>query len=71
MPVSTPYILYLPYPEKNPAKIVNILTKQGYKINKIDRLSAARIVFMPHVTKQVIDKFIPIFIKICKETGEI
>ena len=56
---------------KNPTKIVNILTKQGYKINKIDGLSATRIVIMPHVTKQVINKFIPIFRKICKENSEI
>ena len=69
--VTQPTINVIAIKLKNPAKIVNILTKQGYKINKIDRLSAARIVFMPHVTKQVIDKFIPIFIKICKETGEI
>ncbi len=69
--VTKPMINVIAIKLKNPAKIVNILTKQGYKINKIDRLSAARIVFMPHVTKQVIDKFIPIFIKICKETGEI
>ena len=55
----------------NPKKIVDNLTKQGYKINKIDRLSAIRIVIMPHVTKPVIDEFIPIFNKICKKTGEI
>jgi tyrosine decarboxylase/aspartate 1-decarboxylase len=56
---------------KNPTKIVRILTKKGYKINKIDRLSSIRIVIMPHVTKQVIDKFIPILRKISKETDEI
>jgi tyrosine decarboxylase/aspartate 1-decarboxylase len=56
---------------KNPAKIVDLLTKQGYKINKMDRFSAARIVVMPHVTKQVIDKFIPVFEKTCKKAGEI
>lgn len=69
--VTQPTINVIAIKLKNPAKIVDLLTKQGYKINKIDRLSAARIVFMPHVTKQVIDKFIPIFRKICKETGEI
>jgi tyrosine decarboxylase/aspartate 1-decarboxylase len=69
--VTQPTINVIAIKLKNPAKIVDLLTKQGYKINKIDRLSAVRIVFMPHVTKQVIDKFIPIFRKICKETGEI
>ncbi|MCJ7570305.1 MAG: tyrosine decarboxylase MfnA, partial [Candidatus Thermoplasmatota archaeon] len=69
--VTQPTINIIAIKLKNPAKIVDLLTKQGYKINKIDKLSAARIVFMPHVTKQVIDKFIPIFRKICKETGEI
>ncbi len=56
---------------KNPTKIVNLLTKKGYKLNKIERYSAVRIVIMPHVTKQVIDKFIPVFQKTCKEIGEI
>lgn len=69
--VTDPIINIIAIKLKNPAKIVDLLTKHGYKINKIKRLSAARIVLMPHVTKQVIDKFIPIFRKICKETGEI
>jgi tyrosine decarboxylase / aspartate 1-decarboxylase len=55
----------------NPEKIVVLLTKKGYKINKMDRLSSARIVFMPHVTKKVIDKFIPVLEKTCRDAGEI
>jgi tyrosine decarboxylase/aspartate 1-decarboxylase len=69
--VTDPVINIIAIKLKNPARIVDHLTKQGYKINKMESLSAARIVFMPHVTKQVIDKFIPVFRKICNETGEI
>lgn len=69
--VAEPTINVIAIKLKNPAKVVNLLTKQGYKINKMDRFSAARIVVMPHVTKQVIDKFIPIFEKTCKDAGEI
>ena len=56
---------------KNPAKVVKNLTGYGWKVNKMDRLSAIRIVLMPHVTKEIIDDFIPILEKVCKETGEI
>lgn len=69
--VTEPMINVIAIKLKNPKKIVDKLSKKGYKINKIDRLSAVRIVIMPHVTKQVIDKFIPVLNKICKETGEI
>ena len=56
---------------KNPSKVVKKLTDLGWKVNKMDRLSAIRIVLMPHVTKEIIDKFIPVFKKVCKEVGEI
>jgi len=56
---------------KNPSKIVKKLTEMGWKVNKMDRLSAIRIVLMPHVTKEIIDKFIPDLEKACKEVGEL
>jgi len=40
-------------------------------VNKIDHLSCIRIVVMPQITKKIIDEFIPVFRKICKEVGEI
>ena len=56
---------------KNPERIVNELTNLGWKVNKMDRLSAIRIVLMPHVTKKIIDDFIPDLKKVCQETGEL
>ena len=56
---------------KNPAKVVKQLSNFGWKVNKMDRLSAIRIVLMPHVTKETIDDFIPDFKKVCIESGEI
>ena len=56
---------------RNPAKVTRKLTEYGWKVNKMDRLSAIRIVLMPHVTKEIIDDFIPDLEKVCKEDGEI
>jgi len=56
---------------KNPERLVKCLTEQGWKVNRMDRLSAVRIVVMPHVTKKTIDLFIPDLKKACKTTGEI
>jgi tyrosine decarboxylase/aspartate 1-decarboxylase len=43
---------------KNPLKVVIKLKELGWRVNKMDRLSAIRIVLMPHVTKEIIDNFI-------------
>ena len=51
--------------------IVNKLSKSGWRVNKIDRLSCIRIVLMPQITKNIIDEFIPVLSRICREIGEI
>jgi len=51
--------------------VVKKLADYGWKVNKMDRLSAIRIVLMPHVTRLVIDEFIPVLRRVCSETGEI
>ena len=56
---------------KNLSKIVNKLSEYGWKVNKMNHLSCIRIVIMPQITKEIIDEFIPIFYKTCKELGEI
>lgn len=56
---------------KNPSKVVGKLTELGWKVNKMSRLSAIRIVLMPHITKEIIDNFIPDFEKACREVGEL
>ena len=56
---------------KRPAVVSEELTKKGWKVNRMDRYSAIRLVFMPHVTKKSIDRFLPTFKQICKKTGEI
>ncbi|KYK33707.1 MAG: tyrosine decarboxylase MnfA, partial [Thermoplasmatales archaeon SG8-52-3] len=44
---------------KNPSKVVKKLSDFGWKVNKMERLSAIRIVLMPQITKKIIDDFIP------------
>jgi len=56
---------------KNPSKVVKKLTNLGWKVNKMERLSAIRIVVMPQITKETIDKFIPDLEKVCRELGEL
>lgn len=56
---------------KNLSKFVNKLSEYGWKVNKMNHLSCIRIVIMPQITKEIIDEFIPIFYKTCKELGEI
>jgi tyrosine decarboxylase/aspartate 1-decarboxylase len=56
---------------KHLSKIVNKLAEHGWRVNKIERISCIRIVLMPHVTKKIIDEFIPCLEKACKEVGEL
>ena len=56
---------------KKPDKVAKQLSNLGWKVNKMDRLSSIRIVLMPHVTKDIIDNFIPDLEKVCKKTGEL
>ncbi|RLF28825.1 MAG: tyrosine decarboxylase MfnA [Thermoplasmata archaeon] len=56
---------------KNPKKVYEELAKLGWRVAKLERISCIRLVIMPHVTKNAIDKFIPDLEKICKKTGEI
>jgi tyrosine decarboxylase/aspartate 1-decarboxylase len=56
---------------KNPKKVSEELSKKGWKVAKVNRISCVRLVIMPHVTKSAIDKFIPDLEKICKKLKEI
>ena len=69
--VIKPTINVLGVKIKRLPEVVSNLSKKGWKVNKIDHLSCIRIVVMPQITKKIIDKFIPILRKTCKEVGEI
>ena len=56
---------------KKPSIVVKKLNDYGWKVNKMDRLSAIRIVLMPQITKEIIDEFIPDLEKACIEVGEL
>mgnify|MGYP006277206893 CR=1 FL=1 len=51
--------------------IVNKLEEHGWKVNKVEHLSGFRIVIMPQITKSIIEEFIPVLEKTCKEVGEL
>jgi len=69
--VTKPTMNVLGIQVKNVPKFVKKLSEYGWKVNEIDRLSCIRIVIMPQITKKIIDEFIPVFRKTCKEVGEL
>ncbi|RLF41929.1 MAG: tyrosine decarboxylase MfnA [Thermoplasmata archaeon] len=56
---------------RNPSKVIEVLSRKGWKVGDMSHLSCIRIVVMPHVTKKVIDEFIPVLEEVCLEVGEI
>jgi tyrosine decarboxylase/aspartate 1-decarboxylase len=56
---------------KNLNEVHNNLSKIGWKVNKIERISCLRIVLMPHITKSNIDEFLFQLKKVCIDLGEI
>jgi len=69
--VTRPVMNVIGVKMKKPSRVVNKLTKYGWKVNKMDKISCVRIVLMPHVTKKTIDDFIPDLKKVCEEVGEL
>lgn len=69
--VTKPTMNVLGVKLKKLPEVVNKLSQQGWKVNKINRYSCIRIVIMPQITKKIIDEFIPVLHKTCKEVGEI
>jgi tyrosine decarboxylase / aspartate 1-decarboxylase len=69
--VVEPTLNVLAVKMKKPGVFVEELTKKGWKVNKMDRYSAVRLVFMPHVTRKTINKFLPVFENVCRKIGEI
>ncbi|MFO8077459.1 MAG: hypothetical protein R6U21_02280 [Thermoplasmatota archaeon] len=47
------------------------LTRKGWKVNKMNHLSAIRLVLKPNITKSIIDEFIPQLQKTCEDVGEL
>ena len=52
-------------------EVVRGLLEKGWHVNPVERLSCFRMVIMPHITKQIIDEFIPDLETVCKKVGEI
>jgi tyrosine decarboxylase/aspartate 1-decarboxylase len=69
--VTAPTMNVLGVRLKKPAMVVRRLSEQGWRVNKVERLSCIRLVLMPHITKQIIDEFIPVLQKTCEEVGEL
>jgi tyrosine decarboxylase/aspartate 1-decarboxylase len=56
---------------KQPSKVLKMLCEYGWRVNLIERISCIRLVMMPHVTKKIIDEFIPVLERVCRRVGEL
>jgi len=56
---------------KKPGLVTKKLYEKKWIVNRMDRLSAIRIVIMPHVKRKNIDEFLPVLEKVCKTADEI
>jgi len=56
---------------RKPGRVVKRLSEQGWRVNRVERLSCIRLVLMPQITKEIIDEFIPVLKKTCEEVGEL
>lgn len=68
--ITNPTMNILAIKLKKPSVVVDNLTRFGWKVNYMSRFSAIRIVLMPHITKRIIDEFIPYLRKACEIAGE-
>lgn len=55
----------------NPERIIKKLSRKNWKISMAKEPECLRIVVMPHVTKKVINKFIPDLEAVCRKMGAI
>jgi len=69
--VTAPTMNVLGVKLTKPGQIVKKLSEKGWRVNKVERLSCIRLVLMPQITKKIIDEFIPVLKKTCKEVGEL
>ena len=69
--VTEPTMNVLGIKFRNASEVVRELSERGWKVGKMRRIGCIRLVLMPHVTKNIIDQFIPDLRKVCKKFEEI
>lgn len=70
-PAITPVMNVLGIKLKNPEKVQHELAKQNWYVSKGRFPSTIRLVMMPHVTRTVIENFLPVFENTCRTMGEL
>ena len=70
-PVIEPVLNLVTIKLRNPDKVVHELARQNWFVSQGKFPRCLRIVVMPHVTRSVIDEFIPVFETTCRRMGEL
>ncbi len=70
-PVREPVMNILGVSLDNPRDVDLWLQDRGWRVSKGRLPCCLRLIVMPHVTREVIDEFLPVLEQGCKETGEL
>lgn len=68
-PLVPPQLNIVAIPVHEPTRVQAGLTRRGWRVNVLPRLSALRIVCMPHVTPEVLDAFVPDLVEAIERHG--
>jgi tyrosine decarboxylase/aspartate 1-decarboxylase len=71
VPAIEPVMNILGFIMKDPKTIQHELAKKLWFVSKTRFPKCIRFVVMPHVTRTVIDNFLPVFEQVCREQGEL
>lgn len=68
-PLVPPELNIVALPVKGPERVQAALTGLGWRVNILPRLSALRLICMPHVTDDVVDAFVPDLARVLSTNG--
>jgi tyrosine decarboxylase / aspartate 1-decarboxylase len=68
-PLIDPPLNIVAVPMSRPTTVQEELAARGWRVNVLPRLRAIRLVVMPHVTKDVIDAFVPDLVEVLNANG--
>jgi len=68
-PLVPPELNIVAIPVDEPERVQQALTSRGWRVNVLPRLGALRIVCMPHVTRDIVDAFVPDLAAVLEDPG--
>ncbi|MBI2078049.1 MAG: tyrosine decarboxylase MfnA [Euryarchaeota archaeon] len=70
-PLVPPSLNIVAVPHPDPLRLQGGLAAEGWRVNVLTRLRAIRLVLMPHVTRRILESFLPAFAAAHRATAEV